>query len=450
MDATCKKLLMLTLPRRTLAPVYIFMFSLAPLLLSVLAKKKNFTLDDLSLKKTSSERSDFPVQVLQSGVDNVETIRDVDGNVYDLSQLKPFVGLFSEDTFSPSSDDTLVVDKRTGDIIRVSVFKAVYEDGSTILMEKDDNNNIEYVEVRRRVEEADTFLFPKEDGQTAEFHAFTSDDIDYETLQSQYHYGEHYLHRRMENEMIDEYLTPNLRYRQERAEFETSSFTSLGYGTCDSYTLVKVAIVFDGDLCSIYGSFEAARRRIMTIVASASFHYERDMCVQLQLTDISMWWSRSHLAGCFIQLCLTTCLSFILLSIVTPDKSKCSPTSSFFEGYNRNDACATSDSFLTQFTKLMIANRGPLRFDEDATVHMFTGFAPPGGTIGCAYVASFCNNEYTYGVEYMSFSINPYSQGVGKSRRSSRGDIQSPSVIAPLNTSLLFPLKYLLMRSDTS
>jgi Metallo-peptidase family M12B Reprolysin-like len=68
----------------------------------------------------------------------------------------------------------------------------------------------------------------------------------------------------------------------------------------------------------------------------------------------------------------------------------------------------------------MIANRGPLRFDEGATVHMFTGFAPPGGTIGCAYVASFCNSDYTYGVEYMSFSKNPYSQGVGKSSEGSR------------------------------
>jgi hypothetical protein len=292
MDATSKKLSILTVPRWTIAAVYTLVLSGASLLQSVHAKEKIFTLDDLCLKKRNNEGPDFPVQVLQSGVGNIDTIRDVHGNEYDLSKLKPFVGLFSETAFSPSSDNTLIVDKRTGEEIRVSVYKAVYEDGSTVLVEKDGNNNIEYVEVRRRAEESDTFLVPKEDGQAAEFLAFSSEDIDYEMLQSQYHYadashlqGERYLRRRMENE-IDGNLTPNLQYRRARAEFETSSFTSFGYGECASYTIVNLAIVFDGDFCSIYGSFEETRRRIMTIVASASFHYERDMCVQLRLTNI--------------------------------------------------------------------------------------------------------------------------------------------------------------------
>jgi hypothetical protein len=295
MGATSKPLSILTVPRWTIAAVYTLVLFGTPLLQSVHAKKKSFSPGDLCLKQRSNEGPGFPVQVLQSGV----PIRDVNGNEYDLSKLKPFVDLFSKNTFSPSSDNTLVVDKRTDEVIRVSVYKAVFEDGSTVLVEKDENNNIAYVEVRRRAKEEDTFLVPKEDGQTDEFLAYTNADIDFELLQSQYRYaeashpeGERHLRRRMENEIIDEHLAPNLQYRQERAEFEASSFTSFGFGVCSSYTLINLAIVFDGDFCSIYGSFEAARRRILTIVASASFHYERDMCVQLRLTDISKWFTK--------------------------------------------------------------------------------------------------------------------------------------------------------------
>ena len=298
--ATRKKPSIVTLRRWTsIAEIFVLVLLGTPSSLLGLVgvdAKTNFTLENLGLKTSRKERANYPVQVLQSGIDNVETIRDVNGNEYDLSQLKPFVGLFSENTFTPSSDNSVIVDKRTSEVIRVSIYKAVYEDGSTILMEKDANNNIEYVEVRRPAEQTDTFLVPTQDGESAAFLAFTSEDIDYETLQSKYNYaeashigGKRYLsHPRTENnEVIHEFLMPSLKYRQGKTEFETSSFTSYGYGQCDSFTIVKLAIIFDGNFCSIHGGFEAARRRIMTIVASASFHYERDMCVQLQLSDIS-------------------------------------------------------------------------------------------------------------------------------------------------------------------
>ncbi|CAB9497651.1 expressed unknown protein [Seminavis robusta] len=365
--------------------------------IAVAGAKKKFRRDELPLKK-NEQGQDFPVQVLtgRSGVDEnkSEMIRDIAGNEYDLSRLKPFVGLFSDNTFVPSDDNTKIVDKRTGEVIKISIYRAEYEDGSTILVEKDEQDNIAYVEVRRPAEDPDTFLVPNEeellDGEvTSEFLSFTSDDIDYELLQSRYRYGDVSTpgdtdaNRDRDLTMqgsSGEYPFQYLDYRQGRTEFTTSSFSSFSF--CASYTVVNLAIVYDGDFCSIHGGFEDTRRRIMTIVASASFHYERDMCVQLKLTDIA-----------------------------TPEVA-CSPHSSVFEDYDREDSCGSDSSFLTQFSNLMRDSRDSLQFDPDATVHMFTGHSPPDGTIGCAFVGSFCNSDYGYGVEYMSFSSNPYSQGV--------------------------------------
>ena len=197
----------------------------------------------------------------------------------------------------------------------------------------------------------------------AEFLAFTDDDVDYEGLQTQFRYGEATTPDDSERKLrgskssADEPFVLSSDYRAGREPFVASSsfsISSVAAATangCESYRVVNVAVVFDAEFCALYGGYEASQRRIMTIVASASVHYERDMCVQLKLTDI-----------------------------YTPETT-CSRGSSIFRQYNRQFPCGGSGSFLSSFARFMRRQRKSAELDEDATIHMFSGVDPPAGTV---------------------------------------------------------------------
>lgn len=333
--------------------------------------------EDLPLK-TYNTASGVPVKLITLSGTTGNLIEDVEGNRYDLSVLEPYVDLFVGEYYVSINNGNAIRDTRSGDVTVVPIFKGTYEDGSIVLVEKD-GDDIQYIELRKPQGEPDMFMVPNSSQQGSggnfdtdeqmEFLAYTEEDIDYELLREQFHYGEasipgddddeDYSTRRLRSkgkapQDVVEAVAPEFDYRAGR-EF----FTSLSLKSCSSYRVVKLAIVFDAEFCSIYGSFAAARRRIMTIVASASFHYERDLCVQLRITDI-----------------------------YTPE-TQCSTNAkpSFFANFDRAFPCGgnANSSFLSLFRAWMRRNRRSLRFDDDAAVHMFSGFPPPGGTIGCAW-----------------------------------------------------------------
>lgn len=350
------------------------------------------------------KKKDYPtysVEVLSH--DETSIITDTDGNHYDLSRLRPYVDLFSNRYFVSYTDNnkkSYMIDKRTDETIQVSVFRAVYDDHTVVIAEKNERGKIVYLEVRRPRGESDLFLvqspwmvhseegLSQVDEETFSLMAFTENDIDEEELQAKFHYGEVNVPEEvMGNE--DRFL----RSVQQQKDHQVPLFLSLNYNHesqnatfsgshCDSFRVVRVAIAFDSDFCRFYGGYEATRRRILTIVASASYHYERDLCVKLELTDI-----------------------------YTPDNCF---GYSMFEDFAREIPCGKSNSFLDQFSKWMKKKRASLEIDDDSTVHIFSGFHPPQGTVGCAYVGSLCQNSYAYGIEYMTFSSNPHAQGTGK------------------------------------
>lgn len=344
------------------------------------ANEKVLQLEDMNLKREKVD-SELPVEVLKRSGVAAGFLGEIEG--YDLSRLQPFVGLFSETYYVPSSDNTKVTDTRNGNVITVPIFRASYDDGSIVLAEKDENGNIAYVELRRSRGTPDVFLIPSQSSdpnfggqqsEESEFLTFTEDDVDYDELRSKFQYGEastpdgsgdddtDFRHLRANSNTEPwEKPVPSHDYRNGRDAFiASSSFSSSlvsspasGLSGCPSYRVVNLAVVFDTEFCGMYGSMAAARRRIMTIVASASFHYERDMCVQLRLTDI-----------------------------YTPEQS-CSQISSnsYFRNFFRHFPCGRENSFLSRFAKWTKRYRNRLDLDEDATVHIFSGYPPPGGTV---------------------------------------------------------------------
>jgi len=357
-------------------------------------------MENLHLKAEALEQSEVvsPAQLIQLNGDSF--IQDVYGRVYNLNSLEPYTEIFSPKHFVPSRDKKTLTDTRTGEVMNVPISKATYDDGSTVLVERD-GSLIQYIELRRPQGEPNLFLVPALGRQTggsednAGFLAFTEEDVDYNYLEENFRFGEASIFEEdAEGDDVNELLRfeqstagededavdSNDEYQQEREYFIASSLRS-----CTSYQIVPLTVVFDAEFCEIYGSLAAAKSRIMTIIASASFHYERDLCVKLVISDV-----------------------------YSPE-STCSTRNSpsFFEDFDRDFACGGGPnvSFLSKFRSWMRGNRRSLGFDSDAIIHIFSGSPPPGGTIGCAWVGAFCSS-YSYGIEYMGFSSNPHSQGV--------------------------------------
>lgn len=254
--------------------------------------------EGMHLKKSNYSASKYSVQVLTVGNGDQSLIQE-DGNKYNLTLLEPYVELFSSKHFSASIDGENVIDKRTGTCTPVTIFRAHYDDGSTLLVEKDaEHGKIVYAEVRRPRGEPDTLLVPDVDYSgggveppTAKFVSFTPDDIDIDFLNSKFSYGKvdnpdkgkvddqdkHEKHggkhRLLRSTERVRKITSSSRggYRQSRNDLSTSTWST----ACSAFQVVNIAIIFDADFCVLFGGFEQARRRIMTIVASASFHYER-------------------------------------------------------------------------------------------------------------------------------------------------------------------------------
>jgi Metallo-peptidase family M12B Reprolysin-like len=108
-----------------------------------------------------------------------------------------------------------------------------------------------------------------------------------------------------------------------------------------------------------YGSMSATRNRLISIIASASMYYEREICVRLQIAGI-----------------------------YTPDASCSRNGASFTDNFNTVSACRGNDNLLADFSNWIQQRRKTFGIDANTIVHLFTGADKVTSTIGCAYTSS--------------------------------------------------------------
>ena len=308
-------------------------------------------------------------------------VTDQDGTVFSLSELKPYTDLFpptsnSEWTaYGAGADGTV---QQSEGQFAIPVYRGTFRGGETIVqLQKDEDGNVVYVEIRNPNGKPDTFFVKTEECREDELLVFSEDDVD-DILMNDFESVDELVVQ--DDGIIDENSNDIGResLRGSIARLDVPPFVyERGDGTsseCTYFKVVKVGIIFDSDFCSKFGSVGEARGRISMIVASASIYYEQDMCVKLRITNI-----------------------------YTPDRN-CDVGKSVFSTFPREKACGSSstDSFLKSFRDWMNRNRGSLGLDPDAIFHAFTGFKPS-GTLGCAYVGVYCRHrQHAYGVGYMT------------------------------------------------
>jgi hypothetical protein len=303
-------------------------------------------------------------------------LRDENGTEYDLYLLEPYTDLFSPLYFLISGDT--ITDVRSNVSFLVPVLRGVYDNGAALVQAATDSEGVvTFAEVHRETasgvivdttKRADDLEKPEalrvsasdnHDGQASSYYFDDAPPVHKTTQKDQHLYGP---------------SSRNFRSLYNRKRRALSS-------PCDYFISVKVAVIYDTEFCQTYGGHKHARNRIMAIVASASMHYERDMCVKLQLTDI-----------------------------LTPDSS-CRGSSMTFSSMNRQRACGTDPNLLSDFSAWMARKRQSSTIDPDALIHFFTGY-PSSGLLGCAWRGTLCWSRYSYGVEYITMRSDILTQGV--------------------------------------
>jgi hypothetical protein len=293
--------------------------------------------------------------------DSVFLVAALDGGPeYDLSQLKPYTDLFDAEYFVTFSNGQ-IMDMRSGENFTAPIWRGTYEDGAQVqaVLADDDESSFSYVEIHRPGVVATVILdnsvqLLSDNAEIVVFDDAPPLPFDYPII--------------LENE-------GNRRLREALTDRKLQA-------SCSSYTAVKVAIVYDTEFCFAYGSHANARSRISAIVASASMHYERELCVKLQLTTVS-----------------------------SPDTACDNSRSVTFASFNRGTACGTTTSFLSNFRAWILTKRDSLNIGLDSIVHLFSGYGAT-GTLGCAWIGTYCDPKFAFGIEYITARSRVFDQGV--------------------------------------
>lgn len=346
------------------------------------------TLSSLPSDTPSSIPSDTPTTIsqnvinedaVQQGLDSLDlrgfsdiqawsqtggTLTDYDRQIpFSLENLQPYTDIFAPDSYLISDDGRFVTFLLTNETFATPIFRSLQEDGTTIQIATTDLGNISFAEIRVPDPTLfnDTFFLPSEflrdsiigeDGNADPFQdkeillSFTSKDLDDDKLSSAFDLDD------LDVPVSNRRRLPVMNSPMRR-HVATDSFAA---GACDRYQVVKVAVVYDSPLCRTYGSMSATRNRIISIVASASLAYERDMCVKLQLN-----------------------------AVYTPD-STCGG-SSFTNNFYTPSACRGDRNLLDDFTNWIQPRRNALVIDRSALIHLFTGADKVTSTIGCAWTS---------------------------------------------------------------
>lgn len=301
-----------------------------------------------------------------SRIQNISSgyLEDFSGNQYDIAKLSPF-----NELLSPGGNDLQRNDPEGNEAFIMPIYRAIFDDGTSLLVEKDANGKILYGELKKLGGQPTLYFVKTQECDENEVLVFSDSQVD-DTAYEGLPFGDEEVHD-------DQIIPPgSMEDFTTRAGVPDHIFTR-GDGTsseCLYFKVVKVGVVFDAEFCRKYGGKTGARSRIMLIVAAASLLYENEMCVQLQLVDI-----------------------------YTPDNDCSAPST--FAPMPRSRACAggaDAESFIRYFADWMNENRGSLGLEPDAVFHAFTAF-PPRGVLGCAYVGTVCRTpQYAYGVDYMT------------------------------------------------
>lgn len=292
---------------------------------------------------------------------SANTLTDVQGIDYTLTTLMPYSEMFSPDSFEISEDGMSVIHKATNETIRIPVFRSVFNNNTVVQLVTSGDGNVSFAEIRGKNSSHDTFfiqegfasvLLVQEDGSNVSpsdsLLSFTAADVDNEQLAKSFTLGDSppAAGNRILRGTSHDYESETLPSHRERRDAVSTA--------CSSFKVVKIAAVYDSDLCGVHGSASATRSKIIAVVASASMSYERDMCVRLQLTDV-----------------------------YTPD-SACGGRSKSFAGFDKSNICG-GGGLIYDFANWMAPKRNSLGFDKNALVHLFTGMPKLSSTIGCAF-----------------------------------------------------------------
>jgi Metallo-peptidase family M12 len=305
---------------------------------------------------------------------------------YALDNLLPYTDIFASESYRFSNDGLRVTHIRSEETFDIPIYRSIYEDGTIVQIATTDRGNVSFAEIRVPDPKLynDTFFLPSElitdaiveddsnDLDKEILISFTSKDLDSSKLANTFDLDDMELPNTNDSIGGDQrrHLSTNRPVIRSRSTATTIVTTdnNIASSVCDQYQIVKVAILYDSDLCSTYGSMSATRNRIITIVASASVLYEREMCVKLQLTDV-----------------------------YTPDTT-CTRRSatSFTKPFQTDSACRGDRNLLEDFTNWMIPRRNQLGIDRSALIHLFTGADKVTSTIGCAWTGAVSVSIYIY------------------------------------------------------
>ena len=295
----------------------------------------------------------------------IEKIKDAvitgDGEEYLLTEiLTPITGIFSKKYYELNEDGTEVRDTRNDEIYKILVFKGTYDNGAQVLVVKNNEGDITYVELHRFDKPITYYIHESTLNGIVSFDDLAIDQDKLTSLGL--------------GDAVPPYASRhrNLLNKKRRVEKNVKESS-----TCQEYKALDASIVYDGEFCEMYGSTENAQGVIQAIVARASHFYEKDVCLKLQITNID-----------------------------SPDK--CSSVFSVFDKLSREDPC----TFLNEFAKYMDENHDEIDKGASSVVHHFSGY-PNSGVIGCAWIGSACDSHFNKGVNlFRSVAGNIHLQSV--------------------------------------
>jgi len=201
------------------------------------------------------------------------------------------------------------------------------------------------------------------------FVEVTPDDFSDEK-QRRFHYDDGDDHDRL---VHDDFITNSSNNDHDR---HMRRLQNNDFPPCQSYKTIEVALAYESQFCQFYGGTpQQAEQVVQLTVAEASKKFEQPgICTRIVLT---------HLEG------------------------YCDPTTDPYTHLftKTNSVCKESDndSIIANFQRYWLNNRDHIRRD---VAHLFHGFPHSSGTVGCAWGASLCDNEYGYGVNEITYGGN--------------------------------------------
>lgn len=293
-------------------------------------------------------------------ISSSNTVTSRNGRVISLDHISPYSKLFSSRSFAAGNNGKSVTNKETNEVIDVFVFKRVDTDGTQVMVTKNKDDEVKYIQVRDPNEgNGKATHFIADESIPGSFFCIDDGDYDYAAISNLLSFGEDFLPpTRRESAYSDGNTRGGSGGHRRR---DTAFSFSAGDGTsveCKIFKLIPISIVFDEEFCQLYnGQIANAVAAIQSIVATASVFYENDLCARLSITGIST--------------------------------DSCVTSESVYASFDKS----TCNNLLSNFSDYMFKNRDMIGISSGSIVHMFTGHQLE-GTLGCSWYPGVCDPEY--------------------------------------------------------